>query len=46
MDFYWNVFANLGSIEAYMGHIEYRKMTEFGKECSNECRELKGFGNK
>ena len=49
MDFYWNVFASIGSIEAYMCHKEYERLVGRGKECvadeHGECTRSCDKGN-
>ncbi len=43
MDFYWNVFTKSGSIDAYLGHVEYKKLAEGLKD---EYGEHKGLSDK
>ena len=46
MDIYWNVFTKSGSIDAYLGHVEYKRITEKEELGTDEYGKRKRLGNK
>ena len=46
MDIYWNVFTKSGSIDAYLGHVEYKRIAEKEKLVTDECGKYKRSCNK
>ncbi len=46
MDIYWNVFTKNGSIDAYLGHVEYKRIAKKEELGTDECGKCKGLSDK